>query len=103
MISPACRLLTRSGPRAAIHCAYVCMLPSRKRSISSNTFAISGSTAEAVRKISKTGRSSVEMPAMNFANSSICLRWSTSSLTACASGVQVRRWPPCRRAPGEGR
>ena len=23
---------------------------------------------------------------MNFANSSICLRWSTSSLTACASG-----------------
>ena len=37
----------RNGPQAAIHFAYVCMFFMRKRSISSKTLAISGSTAEA--------------------------------------------------------
>ena len=37
MISPALRVLTRRGPRAAIHFAYVCMFFMRKRSISSKT------------------------------------------------------------------
>ncbi len=74
MISPARRVLTVNGPPAAIHLAYVCMLFMRKRFIFSNTIAISGSTADAVRRISAIGRSSVEMPAMNFANSSSCLR-----------------------------